>query len=77
VTTEVSPEPEHAPSPEDDSDISSTCADAGTDEELDELTATAENKRKMSTTDASSDATPEWTREEDRILCVRKSEAKS
>ncbi|KAI1753479.1 hypothetical protein F4782DRAFT_496484 [Xylaria castorea] len=31
----------------------------------------------MTTTDDSSDAVPEWTREEDRIICVRKFEAKS
>ncbi|KAI8951321.1 hypothetical protein F4801DRAFT_294248 [Xylaria longipes] len=31
----------------------------------------------MTTTDDSSDAAPEWTRDEDRIICVRKSEAKS
>lgn len=31
----------------------------------------------MTTTDESSDAAPKWTRNEDRIICTRKSEAKS
>ncbi|KAI0546873.1 hypothetical protein F4679DRAFT_398945 [Xylaria curta] len=31
----------------------------------------------MTNTDDSSDAAPEWTREEDRTICIRKSEAKS
>lgn len=31
----------------------------------------------MSSSDESSDAAPEWTQDEDRIICVRKSEEKS
>ncbi|KAI1193816.1 hypothetical protein F5X97DRAFT_312902 [Nemania serpens] len=34
-------------------------------------------KKRMSTTDESSDAAPEWTKDEYRTLCVRKSESKS
>jgi len=73
-------------------DNSSTCADAGTDDELDELAvavavksaAPAHNRRRrskssdiiMAGTD-SSDDTPQWTREEDAIICARKAEDKS
>lgn len=92
MITEAEPGPELEPKypypPEQGSDIDSTCAEVGTSDEDDDdqvhkLASPVEDrdkatpKEKMSTTDESSDAAPEWTREEDRIICVRKSEAKS
>ncbi|GAW12711.1 hypothetical protein ANO14919_020810 [Xylariales sp. No.14919] len=82
VITEATPEPECSHSCENSSDIQSTCAEAGTDDELNELgpvvvKATSKGKKKMASTDDSSDAAPEWTQEEDRSLYVMKSEAKS
>ncbi|KAI1111094.1 hypothetical protein F5Y14DRAFT_464995 [Nemania sp. NC0429] len=83
-------EPEYPDPSEDGGDIDSTCVEVGTsddddnDSERDELVPPVEERDKctrrqgkMSTTDESSDAAPEWTREEDRIICVMKSEAKS
>ncbi|KAI0408245.1 hypothetical protein F4802DRAFT_458923 [Xylaria palmicola] len=58
----------------------SACAEVGTDNQLDEvISARAKHKanRKMSTTEDLSDTEQEWTREEDRIICIRKSEAKT
>lgn len=93
---EPEPEPELEPEypwypPEDGSDIDSTCAEVGTNDDDDdddnedidgpaspiEERDNSTRKEKMSSTDESSDAAPEWTREEDRLICVRKSEAKS
>ena len=79
ATTEVEPE-----SLEDGSDVDSTCAEVGTsDDDIDDLASPIEEhntgtcEKTMSTTDESSDAAPEWTRKEDRIICVMKSAAKS
>ncbi|KAI8625336.1 hypothetical protein F5Y19DRAFT_489657 [Xylariaceae sp. FL1651] len=78
VITEVSPEPEFPSTSYYNSDLDSISAEVGTDEELDkelnEPAAAAE--RKMATTD-SADASPEWTRNEDRTICVMKLEEKS
>ncbi|KAJ8127809.1 hypothetical protein O1611_g5827 [Lasiodiplodia mahajangana] len=68
--------------PEGNSDIDSTRAEAGTDEELKDLDfegaeANVEGEEKMSSADESSDAAPEWTQNEDRIIFMRKSEGKS
>ncbi|KAI0866266.1 hypothetical protein F4860DRAFT_215509 [Xylaria cubensis] len=81
VATEVSPEPEYLHSSSNNSDIASTCAVVGTGDRISntpfERSKTKnKEKEKMMTVDYSSD-TPEWTREEDRIICVRKSQAKS
>ncbi|KAI0977416.1 hypothetical protein F4678DRAFT_13816 [Xylaria arbuscula] len=67
------------------SETESTRAEVGTDDELSERIRTTpkikskgKTKEKMAaTTDESSDATPEWTREEDRVICVMKSKANS
>ncbi|KAI0120136.1 hypothetical protein GGR51DRAFT_554170 [Nemania sp. FL0031] len=71
------------------SDTESTRAEAGTDEELDgelgdelddpsfENSKTEGKREKMSSADESSDAAPEWTRDEDRIIFMRKSQGKS
>ncbi|KAI0201237.1 hypothetical protein F4808DRAFT_131781 [Astrocystis sublimbata] len=77
--TEVSPEPEYLRSPPNNSDTSSTCAVVGSSDELKNFDSPksrtkARDKEKMSTADESSDAAPEWSREEDRMICVRKSE---
>ncbi|KAI1809596.1 hypothetical protein GGS20DRAFT_595927 [Poronia punctata] len=61
VITQVSPSPE--PESDTESNTSSTYAEAGTDDELDEAMAIAESS--------------DWTREEDRIICLRKAEGES
>ncbi|KAJ8108197.1 hypothetical protein ONZ43_g6498 [Nemania bipapillata] len=77
VTT---PEPEDPLPSENDSDIESTRAEVGTDDEPSgSVPAEPQVGEKMASTDTdgSSDATPEWTRGDDRTICVRKAEAKS
>ncbi|KAI1351762.1 hypothetical protein F5Y01DRAFT_324835 [Xylaria sp. FL0043] len=81
VISEASSASKNAPS-EDNSDIVSTCAEAGSEDEIDELTSiVAEAKEKakeeMAVTDASSEAAPEWTRKEDRLICIMKAKQKS
>ncbi|KAI0426161.1 hypothetical protein F5Y09DRAFT_345948 [Xylaria sp. FL1042] len=92
--TGTSSEPNPPPSSEDDSDsdIDSTCAVAGSDDEntgvisrlvLDYFDRRPEVERKikeikkMATTDDSSDSIPEWTREDDSLICILKSKDKS
>ncbi|KAI1738500.1 hypothetical protein F4680DRAFT_182373 [Xylaria scruposa] len=80
VATEVSPELQY--SSDNNSDTASTCAVVGTSNTLKNSAsarskAKNKGKEKMTTIDDSSDAAPEWTREEDRTICIRKSEAKS
>ncbi|KAI1155697.1 hypothetical protein F4825DRAFT_447179 [Nemania diffusa] len=78
VTTRGFPEPENLPTSENNSDIDSTRAEVGTDDGFNESAPTGpQAKEKMTSTDDSSDAPPEWTRDEDRTICVGKAEAKS
>ncbi|KAI0810646.1 hypothetical protein GGR55DRAFT_118593 [Xylaria sp. FL0064] len=81
VISEASSASKNTPS-EDNSDIVSTCAEAGSEDEIDELTSfVAEAKEKakeeMAVTDASSEAAPQWTRKEDRLICIMKAKEKS
>ncbi|KAK5630804.1 hypothetical protein RRF57_006519 [Xylaria bambusicola] len=74
------------PSSAGNSDIESTCAVVGSDNELDKsISAIATIKRKynngekMAVFDSTddSDAAPEWTQTEDGLICILKSEGKS
>ncbi|KAI1822893.1 hypothetical protein F4861DRAFT_357533 [Xylaria intraflava] len=74
----VPAKPEHPPSRR-SSDINSTLAEAGTDNELDKLFDTTANSpgKMASNGDAYNDDATGWTPQDDRVICVMKSKEMS